>query len=94
MLRASARAGTTAHGRGRYSADCTETSLFIDFVLSAFATQFGHCMCHIRGPKVPSQSPRADASSSLDTGGFRVAQYGPMYSLKPRKNELMIRVKI
>jgi hypothetical protein len=27
-------------------------------------------------------------------GGFRLAQYGPMYSLKPRKNELLVKVKL
>ena len=27
-------------------------------------------------------------------GGFRLAQYGPMYSLKPRKNELLLRVSL
>ena len=27
-------------------------------------------------------------------GGFRIAQFGPLYSLKPRKNELLIRVQL
>jgi len=27
-------------------------------------------------------------------GGFRLAAYGPMYSLKPRRNELMLRVRL
>ena len=29
-----------------------------------------------------------------EAGGFRVAQYGPMYSLKPRKNEIILRVTL
>ncbi len=27
-------------------------------------------------------------------GGFRVSQFGPLYTLQPRKNELLLRVQL
>ena len=35
------------------------------------------------------------ALAPLDAeGGFRLSQFGPMYSLKPRKNEILLRVSL
>ena len=33
-------------------------------------------------------------AASDAAGGFRVSQFGPLYSLKPRKNELLLRVAL
>ena len=31
---------------------------------------------------------------SEQNGGFRLSQYGPLYTLKPRRNELLLRVSL
>ena len=66
-------------------------------MLARLLARRGHGTHALLAPRIPAAALEADGlklAPSEANGGFRLSQYGPLYTLKPRRNELLLRVAL